>query len=64
VKSYLWEFEYDVINAMRFTRKKYVVTQTPKPSVVETIFMKGLGSGEKEAFDFIRKIEFEREVIQ
>ena len=64
MKSYLWEVEYDVNNIMRCTRKKYVVTQSLNPSVVETIFTKGLGSGEKEAFDFIRKIEFEREVIQ
>ena len=59
MKMYLWRVEYDGVGALRFTREKYVVTSDKLPSEAEKIFMRDPDEG----FDYIHKIEFEREVI-
>lgn len=64
MKAYLWSVEYDVISAMRFTRTEQVVTEVLEPSAAEAVFLNGLDEEEKKVFDFIRKIEFNNEIIR
>ena len=59
--SYLWLIEYDVVQSMRHTRTEHVVTNISQPSAAENVFKKQ--SEDWPNVDFIRKIEFEREVL-
>lgn len=60
MEAYLWTVEYDVQKGIRFTRKKHVVTDVPEPESAISIFR----SGCEDDVDFVRSVEFEREIIR